>query len=134
MLFIRYKLTALWMASHSDDVRVMFLNVFYFLSVTKINVNWMMLFLLDSFTGFKSQSSHSYKPIASSRQTTNLNQRVAAKRNSTLSNKMSSNGMGTRSVSSGTLNQAVSFVNQSPNWWHYFTWFCFLSWMFLRIC
>lgn len=62
---------------------------------------------LISFVGFKSQSSHSYKPIASSRQNTNSN-RVAAKRNSTLSNKMSSHGMGTRSVSSGTLNQAVS--------------------------
>lgn len=57
--------------------------------------------------GFKSQSSNTYKPIASSRQNTNSS-RVAAKRNSNLTNKISSNGMGTRSVSSGTLNHAVS--------------------------
>lgn len=63
-------------------------------------------FCSEQFLGFKSQSSHSYKPIASSRQNINSS-RVAAKRNSTLSNKMSTNGMGTRSVSSGTLNQAV---------------------------
>ncbi|XP_031618833.1 uncharacterized protein LOC116337970 isoform X3 [Contarinia nasturtii] len=62
--------------------------------------------------GFKSQSSHSYKPIASSRQTTNIN-RVAAKRSST--NKMSSShGMGTRSVSSGTLNQASDSDPEAP--------------------
>lgn len=66
--------------------------------------------LFNSFvTGFKSQSSHSYKPIANSRQNSNLN-RVSAKRNGTLSNKMSSHGMGSRSVSSGTLNQAVCLL------------------------
>lgn len=63
-------------------------------------------FFSEQFLGFKSQSSHSYKPIASSRQNINSS-RVAAKRNSTLSNKMSTHGMGTRSASSGTLNQAV---------------------------
>ncbi|XP_055295668.1 mitogen-activated protein kinase-binding protein 1 isoform X6 [Sitodiplosis mosellana] len=63
--------------------------------------------------GFKSQSSHSYKPIASSRQNTNSN-RVAAKRNSTLSSKMSTNGMGTRSVSSGTLNHASDSDPEAP--------------------
>lgn len=70
---------------------------------------WVHLFL---FTGFKSQSSHSYKPIANSRQNINSN-RVSAKRNNTVSNKLSSHGMGTRSVSSGTLNQPVriSFIH-----------------------
>lgn len=66
------------------------------------------------FVGFKSQSSHSYKPIASSRQNLNSS-RTAAKRNSTLSSKMSSHGMGTRSVSSGTLNQAVSLPKSHYN-------------------
>lgn len=105
----RFAVTFQWMMSGSYLSEHVFILKYFCLLYDAI-------FTSFSFIGFKSQSSHSYKPIASSRQNLNSN-RVAAKRNSTLSNKMSSHGMGTRSASSGTLNHAVSIVLQPKS--HY---------------
>lgn len=56
--------------------------------------------------GFKSQNPQTYKPTASSRQSAGA--RVPPKRSGSSAGKLTGNGgMGTRSISVGTLNQAV---------------------------
>lgn len=78
-------------------------------------------------SGFKSQTSQSYKPTLSSRQTASA--RVPPKRSGSSAvnyNKLSANngGMGTRSISVGTLNQAVSIHLISK---HHFMWTFFIA-------